>query len=257
MAKAGEKSYFNAIGDVGQNFSLNKPFSCDACDFMLADLAVLFHLLPVPPASILDLGCGTGWTSHFLARRGYDVTGQDISEEALALGTKFVAGMEFAGSLRFCAGDYENIGFDREFDAAIFYDSLHHAEDEKAALACAYRALKPGGLLITHEPGEGHSLQAASIDAMATYSVTEKDMPPHHIIALGSEIGFIRPRIYPLPHNLFAVLYNPKHIKNVYRFKAKGFVRNAIQSLKMIRNIGLRSLYIPSDRSGNIVVMEK
>ena len=40
-------------------------------------------LLPTPPAKLLDLGCGTGLTSLSFARRGYDVTGQDISETAI------------------------------------------------------------------------------------------------------------------------------------------------------------------------------
>ena len=45
----------------------------------------------------------------------------------------------------FVVSDYEAMTFDHEFDAAVFYDSLHHAVDERLALAKVYQALKPGG----------------------------------------------------------------------------------------------------------------
>ena len=39
--------------------------------------------LPDPPARILDMGCGGGWTSIFFAKRGYEVVGQDISQDMI------------------------------------------------------------------------------------------------------------------------------------------------------------------------------
>ena len=257
MAKAGEKTYFSAIGEGGQLHSLQKPFSDDGCDQMLVGMGVLFHLLPKPPGKILDLGCGTGWTSLFMARRGYDVTGQDISEEALDMARQFVADQSFAGTLRFVAGDYEGSDADGEYDAAVFYDSLHHAEDEKAAIACAYRALKPGGLLITHEPGEGHATTPASIAAMEKYGVTEKDMPPRHIIQLAHEIGFRRARIYPMPENTLNVMYSTKHLRKLYKKRKTGLFADVVRAFRLARNRGVKSIVYPLDRTGNIVVLVK
>src|SRR5215217_5986094 len=41
--------------------------------------ALLAPLLPQAPATVLDLGCGTGSLSVLLAERGYDLTGVDLS----------------------------------------------------------------------------------------------------------------------------------------------------------------------------------
>src|SRR5262249_40316386 len=72
-----------------------------------------------------------------------------------------------------------------EFDSAVFYDSLHHAVDESAALRGAYRALRPGGVCVTSEPGAGHECSPEAREAVARYGVTEKSMPPRRVIELG------------------------------------------------------------------------
>jgi len=41
------------------------------------------EIAPAPTAHILDVGCGRGRHSRILARRGYTVTGIDLSEEAI------------------------------------------------------------------------------------------------------------------------------------------------------------------------------
>lgn len=113
----------------------------------------------------------------------------------------------------FEVSDYESVAYGGEFDAAVFYDSLHHAVDEKAAMACAYRALKPGGMLICHEPGQGHADAEASINARDLFDVTEKDMPPFKILDTGKEVGF-------QSHELYAHSHFPVKIGPVSGFKA-------------------------------------
>jgi SAM-dependent methyltransferase len=206
MSKAAEQAYLEKIGAGGQQHAKEKPFSDVNRGLSLASMGAIFTLLPPPPGRLLDLGCGTGWTSVFFAKSGYDVVGQDISLDMIRLGEENKA---FAGttSLNFVHGDYESLGFRDEFDCAVFFDSLHHAEDERAALRSAFDALKPGGMLITHEPGEGHATTQASIEAMAQYGVTERDMPPHLIIRRGREIGFGACDVFPMPHELNRFFY--------------------------------------------------
>lgn len=177
MAKNGERTYFKNIGEEGVDFTLGKPFSDpNNIGSLLSDIAAVFTLLPQPPARIIDLGCGSGWTSNFFALAGYDVTGVDIAPEAVEAANKRFQRPGL--SLKYACADYDNLEFKNIYDVAVFFDSLHHAEDEVDALKAAYTALKPGGLIILCEPGVGHSKSPSSIEAVEKYGVNERDMPP-------------------------------------------------------------------------------
>ncbi|MEZ5462304.1 class I SAM-dependent methyltransferase [Dokdonella sp.] len=206
MAKQGEIEYVAKIGEVGAAHAMGKPFSDPFCGRMLADMGGLFMVLPPAPARLLDLGCGSGWTSVFYARRGYQVTGQDIAPDMIALAERNRAASGVEG-LDFRVSDYESMTFEEEFDAAVFYDALHHAEDPAAALASVYRALKPGGMLVTLEPGVGHAAAEHSRAAVDAFGVTERDMPPREIIRLGRAAGFRDSRVYQMPKMLAMVQY--------------------------------------------------
>lgn len=193
--KQGEIDYLKNIGTEAANHALNKPYSDIKYGLYLIDIGSIIHLLPPLPAKLLDMGCGTGWTSIFFAKKGYTVTGQDISYDMIELANRNRA-KENLPNLDFRTGDFETINSTDNYDCVVFYDSLHHAEDERAALNVAYRSLKKDGILITLEPGEGHSKANISIDVSKKYGVAEKDMPPYHIIKIGKEIGFKRFKVY-------------------------------------------------------------
>ncbi|WHO40585.1 methyltransferase domain-containing protein [Sphingobium sp. AP49] len=247
MPKEGEQAYLANIGEMGRDHCLHKPFSDPLCGLNLTSIGTIMSLLPPPPARILDLGCGGGWTSSFLARHGYEVVGQDIAADMIELAREGARLYGIGDNLRFVCSDFESLDFDGYFDAAIFFDSLHHAEDEGLAIRSVFRALKPGGMLITHEPGEGHADNPISIQAMELYGVTERDMPPHLIIARGREAGFADARILPMPEELFSIFYKrrtyPKRLLSKRRFY-------------IVRRV-LRLLFKPDPTKGAIVVLTK
>ena len=81
------EEFFDAHAPVYQDniFTKNTP---PEVDFLIEELAL-------PPAgSILDVGCGTGRQSIELARRGYSVTGLDLSSAMLG---RAAAAAEAAG----------------------------------------------------------------------------------------------------------------------------------------------------------------
>lgn len=243
--KQGEIDYVKAIGAAGALHAYDKPFSDPTCAKNLVDMGVILSLLPSPPARILDLGCGTGWTSVFFAKRGHSVIGQDIAPDMteLAYRNKQRHGAE---DLQFITSDYESLQFNSEFDGAVFYDSLHHADDEGAAIASAWRALKPGGVLVTHEPGAGHSKNPQSVEAMRRYGVNEKDMPPVRIFALGQQAGFSK----------FDKFYDPTIILSIcLRINVAATARTPEPLWK--RAARLARILIPNSSRGAICVLHK
>jgi SAM-dependent methyltransferase len=191
MAKADEIDYIRQVAriegvpeDAFRAYLENKPFSDARCAEYLLDVSQILGLLPPPPARVLDLGVGSGWTSDLFALRGYDVLGLDISPDMIELANRR------SGKARFAVCDYEQGPLPGGFDVAVCYDSLHHAEDEFAVLRNAYDALSDGGIMITMEPGAGHSTTAESIEVMRKYGTTEKDMPFAHQRELMLRAGF-------------------------------------------------------------------
>ena len=202
MAKQGEIEYLNAIGEGGRRHVEGRPFTDHNCGHYLARIGQIMAFLPDPPARILDMGCGSGWTSAFLAQRGFDVLGVDIAPDMIRVAeeSREAKGLE---RLWFLVGDYESLDYSEEFDAVVFFDSLHHAENEFEALRTAHRALRTGGACVVSEPGVGHHKTAASRHAIEEFDVNEKEMPPFKIARMARAIGFRRVQTYAHQGQLF------------------------------------------------------
>jgi SAM-dependent methyltransferase len=179
MAKADEIDYIKKVAQIEafpaddfMDYLARKPFSDERCGEYLMDIAQVMRLLPPPPARLLDVGVGSGWTSELFATRGYEVLGIDISPDMIEL-----ANRRGRPGLSFQVCDYETGTVPTGFDIAVIYDSLHHAEDESMVIKNIFAALNDGGILVTVEPGAGHSTTDDSIAVMKKYGTTEKDMP--------------------------------------------------------------------------------
>jgi len=231
MGKEGEKNYLKEIGFDGVRHAANKPFSDVHCGDYLIAMGAFMSILPPPPRKILDLGCGSGWTSYFLAKRGYDVTGVDIAPDFITLAR---SNRDPLDNLRFEVADYEALAYSEEFDAAIFFDSLHHAEDEALALRRVYAALKPAGYCICSEPGKGHARAETSVQAVERFRVTEKDMPPRKIIRLARQAGFRRFKVYPAPGFVGGGIYNDVLPRGIQRILKPKILRDAAKFLRLL-----------------------
>lgn len=209
MPKSGEITYMEKISEEERKFAIGKPFTSNDCGVLLAEVGQMMQFLPPPPGKVLDLGCGTGWTSILLAKRGYDVVGQDIAPDMTEAAERNRQ-QERIENCRFITSDFESLEFNDEFDGAFFYDALHHAESEKEALRSVFEALRNGGICVLTEPGIGHSRTVKSREAMAKYNVTERDMPASKIIRTAREVGFRSGRAYPHVAQINKVLYGNK-----------------------------------------------
>jgi len=140
----------------------------------------------LPPGSrVLDVGCGPGWTSHYLGKMGYAVLGIDLSEEMVELARTRVSADPFppypAGRLdvRFSSHDIEAAPLGEEadrHDLALADSVLHHFLNPVAALRHVRESLRPGGLLAVIEDfrPEGAALDPHNRAIMERYHTLER-----------------------------------------------------------------------------------
>lgn len=101
-----------------------------------------------PGARVLDVACGHGRHSLELARRGFRVTGVDLSPRSLEFARE--AAQRESLDVEFVQRDARELDFDAEFDAAInlFTSVIGYFVDDadnQAVVDRVARALVPGG----------------------------------------------------------------------------------------------------------------
>ena len=104
----------------------------------------------VKPRTVVDLACGTGSVTEILARKGYEVTGVDMSEEMLTEAMAKVMDME--NPPRFVCQKLQELKLPRAVDMAVCaLDSLDYVTDPAdcaEAIRRTWKALNPGGIFI-------------------------------------------------------------------------------------------------------------
>lgn len=104
----------------------------------------------------LDLGCGPGACSWYIAREGFPVTGTDGSKTAIKQANHLFKKENLVG--KFHTMDSIKLTFqDEVFDVIIDINSLQHNPIEKVSMILneVKRVLKPGGILFSIMIGKG------------------------------------------------------------------------------------------------------
>jgi ubiquinone/menaquinone biosynthesis C-methylase UbiE len=109
---------------------------------------LLLPLMPEPPATILDLGCGTGSLSLLLAEAGHRVRGLDGSGRMIALARAKTAGHP----VELTRGDAADPPYEpASADVVLCRHVLWALEHRDAVMARWIRLLQPGGRLVLVE----------------------------------------------------------------------------------------------------------
>jgi 2-polyprenyl-3-methyl-5-hydroxy-6-metoxy-1,4-benzoquinol methylase len=202
--KQAEIDYPLAAGEDGRAWIRSKPFGHNPRESarLLIDFGYALQLLDLHSGlSLVELGCGSGWMTRFAARHGVHAEGYDISPGMIEI-AKAEAEREGLDA-HFEAGDYETLDLGHRFDACLIYDALHHSERPDLVLACAHRALKPGGRILLAEPNWKQRFQGRT--ATDAYGTTELGYSPRKLKRLLREAGFTDVRRF---HNNRKRLYS-------------------------------------------------
>lgn len=108
---------------------------------------LLKHLAPAPNATILDLACGAGRHSIYLASKGFEVTGIDLSEKNIQL-----ARPHEHEKLSFFKHDIRNYFrvhyFNYIFNFFTSFGYFNHERDNIKTLRAANWGLKDDGIIV-------------------------------------------------------------------------------------------------------------
>lgn len=157
--------------------------------------------------TLLDIGTGTGYFAHAMARRGWRVKAIEKSAQARA----------FAEERFGLAVDAENAlpGYaDASFDAITLWHVMEHLEHLNETWSELFRLLKEDGALVAAVPNFTSYDAAKYGEAWAAYDVPRHlwHFSPSTMQQFGSKHGFKLAEQHPLPFDAFYVaMLTEKH----------------------------------------------
>ena len=155
--------------------------------------------------TVLDLGCGTGKHSIFLALEGFSVYATDMSPTGISIARKKAESLGLS-NIYFKQHDMMRIPFtDSFFDAVICTWTIYHGTLDRIQETVneIYRILKPGGMVLTDflaveddTYGLGREIEK---NTFLGEKKTEEDVPHHYttreeLAQLFSDFGQLRLR---------------------------------------------------------------
>lgn len=125
---------------------------------------------------LLDVGCSTASFLVAARRRGWDVTGLDVSAGAIDYATSVLGLSAVVGTLEEARLPAAS------FDVITVFECIEHMPDPAGALEAASRLLKPDGVLVITTPNIDGLVPRVTYHLLArTIGAWEHPTPPHHV----------------------------------------------------------------------------
>lgn len=132
---------------------MNRPMFTNDLAGWVAAVPGLVDRLHRPGARVLDVGCGTGWSTVALARTFADlqITGLDLDAASVADARRHAAANGVDGRVRFEVGDAaraDATALAGPFDVVCIFEALHDMGHPVDALRALRGVLTPGGSVV-------------------------------------------------------------------------------------------------------------
>jgi ubiquinone/menaquinone biosynthesis C-methylase UbiE len=139
---------------------------------------LLLRYLPAPPATVLDVGGGTGHYALWLAEQGYEVHLVEPVPLHVATARLRSAAQAHAPLASISQGDAGHLSWAAaEVDAVLLLGPLYHLPDRNdrvQALREAWRVLRPGGMVLL----AAISRFASALDGLVSHLFTDPRYAP-------------------------------------------------------------------------------
>lgn len=152
------KMLLNSLYEKYHNKSSTQKKVISANNFTYINIIpILNSCLSKNIKSILDIGCGSGTISLYLASKGYKIKGIDISKKAIDASNKSaeIIGLKNAD---FEVCDFPNKIPSGKYDLIFFSEVIEHLPNDELALQKIYKLLRPGGILFLSTPSKNAPL---------------------------------------------------------------------------------------------------
>jgi len=123
---------------------------------------------------VLELGCGKGFNSIYLAKKMPDVkfSGIDITDEHLKIACRKSRHIK---NLNFTYGDFHQLDYENDsFDLIFELEAICHARDSRKVLKEAYRTLKKEGQFVVYDGFRHSGFEDLPENLIQAATITEK-----------------------------------------------------------------------------------
>ncbi len=192
-------------------------------DIVKKKLGLSFH------GRVVDIGCGNGYASIWLAKnfKSDIIYAVEASEAAVnELLPRNIAHHKVEKKVQPLLASFDSLPFESELDYVISFGAIHHSECLYSTMQSISKSLKNGGILITQEPVMPNT--TSNQDYIDKYDI------PENRFGIEMKNGDRNDRFFREAEYIAAAAFCGLDLILYQDFKPKGFIRN-IKS--QVRNV--------------------